>query len=487
LKKERKRSKKSAIVAISMAAALLITGALAFMSDNDNAINKFNFTNSNGDQSVDVQLSETNWDETNGVDIQYGTPVAKNPVATNIGTNDMYAFATVILPAKGVVVQNKDGEVVGVDGQAIKGAAFDEKFTTSIVSNVSTGDKTLEKDRTEILGVFKDAALEKEYEYGEVIDGNRGNGAEVVYFKLNKTAQVDSFKDVTYDNEGTPTPVLTAVLNNDAVEDDPNTPDVNEARPATVNYYILRDTVDEDNYTSDILGHQFMLKVEPKAGVDLEVRELYTLEKIKSGDNLDSKNPANADRIIDGAWVHYDNVPTAAAADADAAYENAAGTVDGSANALNVYGRSAYHNGTGEWVEITDSVAQKTVYIDGAGRIYSAHVFYYTAPLAPEASTVPVFDYVELINVTNGQILEEDDMDIYVETYGLQTTGVGDALEGVTGNVAQGAALWQVLTNSENQEGFDIFGVVKDTQDDIVADYVAHGQTAADDYKVTNP
>ena len=484
MKKERKRSKKSAIVAISMAAALLITGALAFMSDNDNAINKFNFTNSNGDQSVDVQLSETNWDETNGIDIQYGTPVAKNPVATNIGTNDMYAFATVILPAKGVVVQDKEGKVVGVDGQAIEGADFDAKFTTSIINNVSTGDKTLEKDRTEILGVFKDAALANEYEYGEVIDSDRSNGPTAVYLKLKGTAQVDSFKDVTYDNEGTPTPALTAVLNDDAVEDDPSTPDVNEARPATVNYYILRDTVDEDNYTSNILGHQFMLKVEPKEGTNLEVRELYTLEKIKATET-DNSVVANADRIIEGAWVHYDD--TDAAADTAAAYENAAGVVDGSEAALNVYGRSDYHNGTGEWVEITDEVAQKTVYIDGAGRIYSAHVFYYTTPLAPNAATVPVFDYVELINVTNGQILEEDDMDIYVETYGLQTTGVGDALEGVTGNVAQGAALWQVLTNSQNQEGFDIFGVVKDTQDDIVADYVAHGQTAANDYAIVNP
>lgn len=473
MKKERKRSKKSAIVAISMAAALLITGALAFMSDNDNAINKFNFTNSNGDQSVDVQLSETNWDETNGVDIQYGTPVAKNPVATNIGTNDMYAFATVILPAKGVVVQNKDGEVVGVDGQAIKGNAFNNKFVTSITSNVSTGDKEADDDQTEILGVFKDAALANEYEFGEVIDADRTDNTEVtVYFKLNATSPYGVAKKA----DGTDWVAV----------EDPTTHEVTNA--ADIAYRVLEDTVDEDNYTSNTLGHQFMLKVEPKDGVDLEVRELYTLEKIKSGDNLDSKDPANADRIKDGAWVHYDNVPTAAAADADAAYENAAGTVDGSANALNVYGRSAYHNGTGEWVEITDSVAQKTVYIDGAGRIYSAHVFYYTAPLAPEASTVPVFDYVELINVTNGQILEEDDMDIYVETYGLQTTGVGDALEGKTGNVAQGAALWQVLTNSENQEGFDIFGVVKDAQDTTVADYVAHGQNVANDYAVTiNP
>lgn len=464
MKKERKRSKKSAIVAISMAAALLITGALAFMSDNDNAINKFNFTNSNGDQSVDVQLSESNWDETNGVDIQYGTPVAKNPVATNIGTNDMYAFATVILPAKGVVVQNKDGQVVGVDGQAITGAAFDAKFVTSITSNVSTGDKNANIDKTEILGVFKDAALTKEYEFGEVIDADRADDAEVtVYFKLKASSPYGVAKNA----DGTDWVAV----------EDPATHEVTNT--ADIAYRVLEDTVDEDNYTSNVLGHQFMLKVEPKDGVDLEVRELYTLEKIKSGDNLDSADPANADRIIDGAWVHYDDVPTAAAADADEAYVDGANTV---------YGRSQYHNGTGEWVEITDEVAQNTVYVDGAGRIYSAHVFYYTTPLAPNAATVPVFDYVELINVTNGQILEEDDMDIYVETYGLQTTGVGDALEGVADNaVAQGAALWQVLTNSENQEGFDIFGVVKDAQDTTVADYVEHGQSVANDYAIVNP
>lgn len=456
-----KRTKKSAIMACGLAALIGLSGAFAFMSDHDNAINKFSFTNEDGAQSIDIQLVEENWDEASGVSIQYGTPVQKDPKAVNIGEKEMYAFATVILPAKGVAVQNKLGQYVDVDGMAITGQDFADMFDTKIVSNITPADNAASTvDQTEILGVFKDSALAEEYEYGEEL-------ASTVYFKLNADAAVGTF----------PAANLSTVYSTAPVADDPSTPE-DETVAGVVDYYVLTDTVDQDNYTSDILGHQFMLKVTPKAGTTLDVRELYTLE-------LD--NNGSADRIIDGAWVNYDDVPTAAAADEADPYANAAGEVDGSAAALDVYGRSTYDDA--KWVEITNEVSSKTVYIDGAGRVYSAHVFYWSEPLAAGAETDTIFDWVEFINVAPGQIFDEDDLDIYVETYGLQTTGTEDALDGVSGSVAQGAALWDVLTNSENQEGFDIFGVVKDTQDDELTALSAAGKTVANDYDraIVNP
>lgn len=380
-----KRTKKSAIIACGIAAVIAVSGAFAFMSDHDNAINKFNFVNADGDQSIDVQLTESNWNEANGANIVYGTPIAKNPVATNVGENDMYAFASVILPAKDVVVQNTLGQIVDVNDTTITDLAA-AGLKTTIVNNVSNADKAADTDETEILGVFKDADLTTEYEYGEAL-------ADTVYFKLNTTSPLG-----TLSQDGT--------------------------------YKVLEDTVDQDNYTSDKLGHQFMLKVEADDDADIAVRELYTLEV--AGDN-------GAERITSGAWTaHTKGNDT-------------------------VYSRFAVNDG---WVEITDDIDTSTIYVDADGRIYSAHVFFYDAALAKDESTAPVFDYVELVNLANGQVEEEDDMNIYVETYGVQVSGTADALGDTSANTAEGGViLWNVLTNSENQTSFDLFGVVKDTND----------------------
>ena len=426
-----KRTKKSAIAAGALAAVIAISGAFAFMSDHDNAINKFNFTNSDGDQSIDIQLSESEWVEENGQNILYGTPVAKNPVATNTGENEMYAFASVILPAKGVTVQNASGQIVDVNDVAITDLAA-AGIQTTIVNNVSTADASATADETEILGVYKDADLTEAYEFGEDLPQD---GTTKIYFKLSSTS-----------------PLGTAVDGQD--------------------YKVLEDTVDVDNYTSDILGHQFMLKLEDDGSDKIAIRELYTLEVAQDGKTVTKDDVSGVDRIISGAWDEFD---------VDDAIDSDTDNSD-----VDIYSRSAYHNGDGEWVDITESISDATVYVDGAGRIYSAHVFYYTTPLAKGESSVPVFDAVELINVNDGQIMEEDDMNIYVETYGVQTTGIGDALGETAANTAEGGVkIWDVLTNAENQTGFDLFGVVKDTQDDTVATYVQNGQNVANDYAVT--
>lgn len=471
--KRNKRTKRSGIVAVGMAAVLAVGGIFAFMSDHDNAINKFNFTNENGDSSIDIQLSETEWVEENGVDIQYGTPVAKNPVATNIGTNDMYAFATVILPAKGVTVQNALGQIVDENNKTLAtilaekqaenpAATMTDVLTElgiqrTIANNVSKADKTVFEnadgdsieDKTEILGVFKDPDLTDEYDFGEVIpDG------ETIYFKLSSTA-----------------PLGTAVDGQD--------------------YKVLEDTVDVDNFTSNILGHQFMLKYEADDSGNIAVRELYALETGAGMTATTSKEDAAnyAGRVVnntindtdtpenEGTWIEADD------ADVD---NGGTDKLDDKSDALftqhgenKVYGRYDYNKadtGAG-WIEITDKLDNNTIYIDGAGRIYSAHVFYYSEVLQPGQSTIPVFDAVELINVTDGQIKEQDDMDIYVETYGVQVSGLGDALKALEGNADatqadEGKIIWDVMANSTDDIGFDIFGVVKDVQDDTVADYL---------------
>lgn len=485
MKQKNKRTKRNGVIAVGLAAALAIGGAFAFMSDHDNAINKFNFTSEDGDSSIDIQLSETNWVEENGKDILYGTPVAKNPVATNVGTNDMYAFATVILPAKGVTVQNAKGEIVDVTNTPISDLAA-AGIQRVIANNVSSADKVTEGDETEILGVFKDAALENEYEFGEVIPFAEGaENSNTIYFKLNADAPVDSF----------PADAVTAYTADGEVA---GTGD-------TVAYKVLADTVDTNNFTSNILGHQFMLKLEDNGSGDIAIRELYALE---TGTGVTKDDVRGVDRTInntvnnpntpenEGAWVEADD------ADVD---NGGTDKLDDASTGLSVsgknqvYGRYNYNKpvaanesaGTeakAGWIEITDKLDNETIYIDGAGRVYSAHVFYYSAPLAAGESTVSVFDAVELINVADGQIMEEDDMNIYVETYGVQVNGLGDALgETDAASVEGGKIIWDVMANTTDQNGFDIFGVVKDTQDDFVAnllDATTNGgvQTVDNDY-----
>lgn len=439
-----KRTKKSAIMACGLAALIGLSGAFAFMSDHDNAINKFSFTDNDGNQTIDVQLSETEWVEEDGKDIQYGTPVAKNPVATNLGSNDMYAFATVIVPAKQVAVQNVAGALVDTDG--VPADLADLGFKYIIASNVSDADKVQEDDETEILGVFtsSDLAAASELAFGDEIDTTAP-----IYFKLNASSPYG----VAYKEDGTAF---------DADNDD----------PSDIAYKVLADTVDADNYTSDILGHQFMLKLveddDPNA-VTPDYRELYHFLGVDANDasgfdRSTSKtpviDPSNVPDPNNAAWTAYD-VDATIATDTDAA--------------IDVYARNFINNG---WVEITESISNPTIYIDSSDpdniKVYSAHVFFWngtagSAVLAPEASTAALFNAVELINVAADQLDGNEDMNIYVETYGVQVSGTRDALSDTEDGAAQGAAdgviLWNVLTNSENQESFDIFGVVKDTQD----------------------
>ncbi len=459
--KNMKRSKRSAIIAGGLAAIAAIGGAFAFLSDSDNAVNKFSFADENDNQSVDIEMKEPNWVESHGKNIKYGTPIAKNPIVQNISTSDnaqdVYAFATVILPAKSVAVQdvygaliNPDGsEVTGVvtlrtDGNYYESATTDvalnpavtadaakinaAKYVRKLVNNVSKNDIDAENDETDILGVYTNSDLADAHllKWGDDIPAT-------VYFKLDSTS-----------------PYGSAV--------------------AGTNYKLLTDTVDGKTGVTNILGHQFIwsYSVKLNEGVpQAEIRELYTLERKANGSFVRTDNINDKTNNIGSAWA----ARTFLDENEDEKFcyyrhnsDEAAGTVAG------INGTTTDTNANvpeeSHWIEITDEVynngnGDAVIYVDNDGRVYSAHVFYYSTPLAKGEETVPLFDGVELINISDNQIDADDDLNIYVNSYAVQTDGIGDAVPANATAKAEGKAIWDVMTNSVDQGSFDIFSVVK--------------------------
>lgn len=127
-----KKTKKSAIIAGCLAGVLAITGAFAFLTDYDSAENRFSFLDSDGEQTIDIELVEPGWDEAvekdaqgefvetegdknaNGIpdfaeNVIYGTPVDKAPHVENLGENDVYTFVTVLVPTKEVITSDANG------------------------------------------------------------------------------------------------------------------------------------------------------------------------------------------------------------------------------------------------------------------------------------------------------------------------------------------------------------------------------------------
>ena len=105
------------------------------------------------------------------------------------------------------------------------------------------------------------------------------------------------------------------------------------------------------------------------------------------------------------------------------------------------------------WTEVTLATADQTVTKDGV--TYKRHVYGYGSasamtPLAVNANTGALFDYIELINAQEGQGLENAAGGVVVNAYGIQTTNINDG----AGNTYNGAnadgqtspaAVWAVL------------------------------------------
>lgn len=110
--KSNKRTKRSAIVALALAGAIAIGGAFAFLSDSESKINRFTFTDKDGEQTVDVSIDEPSWNEEDGQNMLPLDTVAKDPQVVNEGENDVYAYVTVLVPtAKSIDLNKDDGTV----------------------------------------------------------------------------------------------------------------------------------------------------------------------------------------------------------------------------------------------------------------------------------------------------------------------------------------------------------------------------------------
>ena len=85
--------KKTIIVAIILALALLIGGMIAYFTDTDTETNIFTI----GDE-IDIDLTET-WTPADGLNIHPGAVVAKAPSIENLSTTTpAYVFAEIVVP-----------------------------------------------------------------------------------------------------------------------------------------------------------------------------------------------------------------------------------------------------------------------------------------------------------------------------------------------------------------------------------------------------
>lgn len=129
MKKNNKRTKKGAIIALCMAGAIAISGAFAFLSDSESAINRFSFTDKDGEQTVDVRIEEPNWHEEEGQNILPLDTVTKDPKIVNDGENDVYAFVTVLVPtAKSIKLNRDDGTLYTAEDVELFRYTVNEKW-----------------------------------------------------------------------------------------------------------------------------------------------------------------------------------------------------------------------------------------------------------------------------------------------------------------------------------------------------------------------
>lgn len=91
-----KSKKRNAIVALMLAIALTITGALAFLTAKDSATNKFTVGN------VKITLTEPKWDAANPSgtleNIVAGQVIEKDPTINNVGKNSAYVYMLIEIP-----------------------------------------------------------------------------------------------------------------------------------------------------------------------------------------------------------------------------------------------------------------------------------------------------------------------------------------------------------------------------------------------------
>lgn len=97
--------KKSLVLTMASVAAIAAIGVgatFAYFTDSKETSNPFTL----GD--IEIELTEPNWDEANGVNILPMQTVEKDPTVTNTGDNDAYIFVKVTVPTAEVMVEGDE-------------------------------------------------------------------------------------------------------------------------------------------------------------------------------------------------------------------------------------------------------------------------------------------------------------------------------------------------------------------------------------------
>ena len=98
-----KKSIKNTIMAGTLVVAIAVSGALAYLTDTDEAVNTFTVG------EVNIGLSEPNWDATEAENVWSGKTIEKDPQVTNEGENKAYIYLAVEIPKANVITADAAG------------------------------------------------------------------------------------------------------------------------------------------------------------------------------------------------------------------------------------------------------------------------------------------------------------------------------------------------------------------------------------------
>lgn len=160
----RKRRIGGAIVGCALASALVVGGALQFLTDHKTVVNDLAL-----DTNLSIALTEPNWDADAAKQMVPDMEVAKDPTVTNDGTVSEYVFAKVKVPVF-------TGKVAGEDGKAVAVTDTDLFSFTPGAGWTQVGDP-----------VVADGFRTYTYAYGTALDA--GDAAAAVFDKV-KTANL---------------------------------------------------------------------------------------------------------------------------------------------------------------------------------------------------------------------------------------------------------------------------------------------------------
>ena len=111
-----KNKTKTILCTLAVAGVIGTSGILAYLTDNDQATNKFTVG------KVDIELQEPTWDEATDTDgdevpdfaeeITANQTIAKDPQVENIGKNNAYVYLKVTVPVAEVITAADDGTLL---------------------------------------------------------------------------------------------------------------------------------------------------------------------------------------------------------------------------------------------------------------------------------------------------------------------------------------------------------------------------------------